>query len=98
MDELKMLLDETAQTQFDDTKVRQILPEVFIACERMKQKRAARMQAIAFALCALVMLLLLYIAFTQNKLFYLPIGGAAVTLIAAPILVYFNKEDNSYEA
>lgn len=89
-------MDELKNTWNTDKAVHQLAPEIFAAAERLQRKRRERLQIAGFALAALVFLGICALALLQQKPHYLLGGGAAMTLLLAPALVYF-KEEESHE-
>lgn len=109
MDELKKMLDQTASADEGAARaVRMLAPEVYIAAERLKQKRQAWQQGILFSLCALALAACAALVLGDYRrhgslsgasaIIALVLAGfAALTLLLSPVLAYFAEEEQAHE-
>lgn len=109
MDELKILLSETASTDWDTgLALRKLSPEIHAAAEQIRRKRRERLQLLAFLLCALALLAAFALVLREYRqlgqlgqlskhILIALAAGVGLTLLLAPVLTYFAEEGKNYE-
>lgn len=90
-------MDGLNNTWNTDKAVHRLSPEIYAASARLKRRRAEHLQMLGFALAALAFLGACALTILYRKPVYLLGGGALLTLLLAPVLVYFKEEEKSHE-